>query len=83
VAFFPAVTVPVGAYATAQERDALLVAKDEDVHRFSVTYGAPPKVVWVRLGNCTTDDLAGLLRRHRAYIERFVQQTHATFLELG
>jgi predicted nuclease of predicted toxin-antitoxin system len=52
------VTVPVGAYATAQERDALLVTKDEDVHRFSVMYGAPPKVVWVRLGNCATDDVA-------------------------
>jgi predicted nuclease of predicted toxin-antitoxin system len=67
----------------AQERDALLVTKDEDFHRFSVMYGAPPKVLWVRLGNCTTDDVAGLLRRHRGDIERFVQQTEATFLELG
>jgi predicted nuclease of predicted toxin-antitoxin system len=65
------------------QRDALLVTKDEDFHRFSVIYGAPPKVVWVRRGNCTTDDVAGLLRRHRADIERFVQQTDATFLELG
>ncbi len=31
-----------------------IVSKDEDFHQLSFLYGAPPKVVWVRLGNCTT-----------------------------
>jgi predicted nuclease of predicted toxin-antitoxin system len=67
----------------AQEREVLLVTKDEDFHRLSVLNGAPPKVIWVRLGNCSTDDVAGLLRRHRSDIEHFVQHSEATFLELG
>jgi predicted nuclease of predicted toxin-antitoxin system len=27
-----------------------IVSKDEDFHQLSFLYGAPPKVVWVRLG---------------------------------
>ena len=34
-----------------------IVSKDEDFHQLSFLYGAPPKVVWVRLGNCTTADI--------------------------
>ena len=52
----------------AQERGCTLVTKDEDFHRLSVLRGAPPKVVWLRIGNCTTDDVAKLLRRHAADI---------------
>ena len=50
----------------AQELGCTLVTKDEDFHRLSVLRGAPPKVVWLRIGNCTTEDVAGLLRRHAA-----------------
>ncbi len=34
----------------AQERGCMLVTKDEDFHRLSVLRGAPPKVVWLRIG---------------------------------
>jgi predicted nuclease of predicted toxin-antitoxin system len=40
----------------------VLVTKDEDFHGLSVLLGPPPKVVWVRLGNCTTVRVAQLLR---------------------
>jgi predicted nuclease of predicted toxin-antitoxin system len=39
-----------------------LVTKDEDFHRLSVLRGAPPKVVWLRVGNCTTRDLCAARR---------------------
>ena len=39
-----------------------------------------PKVVWVRLGNCTTDDVVGLLElRHRRLLE-FDDQPEVAFL---
>jgi predicted nuclease of predicted toxin-antitoxin system len=75
----PDVTV----WQLAQERDCVLVTKDEDFHRLSVLRGAPPKVIWLRLGNCSTDEVAHLLRRHVADIQRFAEQTEVTFLELG
>jgi predicted nuclease of predicted toxin-antitoxin system len=67
----------------AAENGLVLVTKDEDFHRLSVLHGAPPKVVWIGLGNCSTDDVARLLRaRHREIVE-FVEHPEATFLALG
>jgi predicted nuclease of predicted toxin-antitoxin system len=48
-------------WQAAVEHRFLLVTKDEDFHRLSVLHGAPPKVVWLRLGNCTTQDIIDLL----------------------
>ena len=67
----------------AKDRGCLLVTKDEDFHRLSILRGAPPKVVWLRLGNCTTEDVARLLRQHVADLQAFTEQAEATFLELG
>jgi predicted nuclease of predicted toxin-antitoxin system len=67
----------------AREHGCLLVTKDEDFHRLSVLRGAPPKVVWLRVGNCSTETLAGVIRRHADDIRRFAAQDEATFLELG
>jgi len=61
----------------------LVVSKDEDFHRLAVLRGAPPKFVWIQLGNCTTGDIAQLLRRHHHNIVRFNEQNEATVLELS
>ena len=61
----------------------LLVSKDEDFHRLSVLLGAPPKVIWIRRGNCSTEEIAQLLRQHHADIQHFAEQDEATFLALG
>ena len=36
----------------AQDREWVIVSKDEDFQDLSVRYGPPPQLVWVRLGNC-------------------------------
>ena len=58
-------------------------AKDEDFHRLALLRGAPRKFIWIRLGNCTTDDVAQLLRRRHDDIIQFNAQDEATVLELG
>jgi predicted nuclease of predicted toxin-antitoxin system len=67
----------------AIEHGCILVSKDEDFHRLSVLRGAPPEVVWLRIGNCTTDAVATLLRRHEPALQSFADQDEATFLALG
>jgi predicted nuclease of predicted toxin-antitoxin system len=67
----------------AREHGCVLVTKDEDFHRLSVLRGTPPKVVWLRVGNCTTTDIATLLRDHADELRDFEAQTEVTFLELG
>ena len=42
----------------AKENGFVIVSKDDDFEQRSILLGHPPKVVWIRLGNCKT----GILR---------------------
>ena len=70
-------------WTAAAEQGCILVTKDEDFHRLSVLRGAPPKVIWLRLGNATTDDVARLLRDRHEDILGFTSQNETNFLVLG
>ena len=67
----------------AARHGLVIVTKDADFHQRSFLLGAPPKVVWLRLGNCTTDDVARLLRARATDIREFVAAADVTFLELN
>jgi predicted nuclease of predicted toxin-antitoxin system len=56
-----------------------IVSKDSDFHQRSLFYGFPPKVVWVRTGNCSTDQIIDLIRSHTEEIERFISDPEASF----
>jgi predicted nuclease of predicted toxin-antitoxin system len=49
----------------------VIVSKDKDFYQRALYYGAPPKFIWLRLGNCTRDDLLALIRRHEQHILAF------------
>ena len=49
----------------------------------SLLEGYPPKVVWVRLGNCSTSEIEGLLRSSFEVIRGFVAAGEETCLLLG
>ena len=57
----------------AKANDFMIVSKDADMHDLSLALGTPPKVIWVRLGNCSTAQMANLLRQHYPVIARFYQ----------
>ncbi len=67
----------------AQDNSLIICSKDSDMHQRSFLLGYPPKVVWVRLGNCSTSDVAHLLRKHLAAIEEFAADDYASFLTLS
>lgn len=67
----------------AAERGVILVTKDSDFHQLSLVRGAPPKVVWIRLGNASTRQVAELLRQHAADVHAFAEDSAAVFLALG
>ncbi|HEY2961096.1 MAG TPA: DUF5615 family PIN-like protein [Pyrinomonadaceae bacterium] len=68
-------------YAT--RNDLIIVSKDNDMHQRSFLFGAPPKVVWVRLGNCSTSDVENLLRQHVDTLKTFDSDAFASFLSLS
>ena len=67
----------------AKERGFTIVSKDGDFRQLSFLAGPPPKVVWVRLGNCTTDDIATVLRRRADDLRDFASAPEAAFLVVG
>jgi predicted nuclease of predicted toxin-antitoxin system len=48
-----------------------IVSKDADFYERSMRVGAPPKVIWVRLGNCSTVAVEMLLRNSQQALIRF------------
>ena len=67
----------------AQKNSLTICSKDSDMHQRSFVLGYPPKVVWVRLGNCSTTEVEQLLRKHFKAIEAFVADNYASFLVLS
>jgi predicted nuclease of predicted toxin-antitoxin system len=61
----------------------VIVSKDTDFQQRALLYGHPPKVIWVRLGNCTTAAVAALLRSRLADIQAFEGDPIAAFLALS
>ena len=58
----------------------VLVSKDNDFRQRSFQYGAPPKVVWLSVGNAGTAVILQLLRESREEIERFVASAEEALL---
>ena len=70
----------VWAYAAA--RGLAVVSKDADFAALSMAFGPPPKVVWLRVGNAPTQDVAALLRVRASDIRAFLADPSVGLLEL-
>ncbi|HEY1755746.1 MAG TPA: DUF5615 family PIN-like protein [Bryobacteraceae bacterium] len=51
----------------------VIVSKDGDFHDISVFRGSPPKVVWLRAGNCSTSQIQNILERAKSALEAFTE----------
>ncbi|MBC7815149.1 MAG: DUF5615 family PIN-like protein [Burkholderiales bacterium] len=66
----------------ARQNACCLVTKDSDFNDLLATKGFPPKVIWIRLGNCTTAEIAALLQTYHETIQEFNQDSTVGLLEL-
>lgn len=48
-----------------------VVTKDDDYQQLGMLLGPPPKVIWIRLGNCQVEPLEALLRQALAAVREF------------
>ena len=60
-----------------------IVSKDADFHERSFLFGPPPKVIWIRRGNCSTEEVIAILREHHAELLAFDGDEDSAFLALG
>ena len=70
-------------WSYARAHGLTIVSKDVDFHQRSLLLGAPPKLVWIRSGNCSTDEIIAVLRTHHSELLAFEADREAAFLALG
>lgn len=66
----------------AKANNFAILTKDADFYHLLNKYGYPPKVVWIRSGNVTTNYIVSLLQRNDATILNFLTSSPAGILEL-
>lgn len=66
----------------AKENGFMLVSKDSDFYEKSILYGHPPKVIWIKRGNCTNRQIQLLLRNKLDVISGFYQNNEVSFISI-
>ena len=66
----------------AKNEGFVIVSKDTDMHDLSLFRGLPPKVIWIRLGNCSTREVEQLLRKDAQVIRLFCLDDDVSLLAL-
>ncbi|QQS33684.1 MAG: DUF5615 family PIN-like protein [Acidobacteriota bacterium] len=66
----------------AKENDLIIVTKDADFGDISVLRGFPPKLIWIRRGNCKTTTIATILIENRDAISNLIADERAGMLTL-
>lgn len=61
----------------------IIVSKDTDFYSLAMVHGPPPKVIWLRVGNAGTTEIAALLRASRGVVAGFEADPEAGLLILG
>ena len=59
-----------------------IVSKDSDFAERSVLKGAPPKVIWLRIGNSPTQEIERILRSGYELVREFLEERDETCLIL-
>ncbi len=53
----------------ARRESFLIVTKDADFSDLCMLLGFPPKIIWIRRGNCQTSAIETMLRHHHEDVE--------------
>jgi predicted nuclease of predicted toxin-antitoxin system len=67
----------------ARQNDFAILSKDIDFEQRALLHGHPPKVVWVRLGNCSTAEVESLLKTRLVDLLKFEADPQASFLAVS
>lgn len=66
----------------AKTNGFILVSKDSDFYDKSALYGHPPKVIWIRRGNCSNRQIQILLRNRADAIQSFERNADLSCIKL-
>jgi predicted nuclease of predicted toxin-antitoxin system len=66
----------------ALQQNYTIVTRDSDYNDLSLIRGFPPKVIWIRRGNCSTHEIEDMLRAATLDIQAFFQNPALGILTL-
>lgn len=66
----------------ARDNGFTIVSKDNDFCQLSFLYGAPPKVIWLSIGNAATGAILRILNDRRSSVEAFMRDPVESLLVL-
>ena len=66
----------------AKANGLCIVTQDSDFAERSRLYGAPPKVVWLRCGNSTPQQVEAILRHNAVLITELIQNPALHYVEI-
>lgn len=66
----------------AQRNEFTIVTKDSDFNDLSIIRENPPKVIWLRVGNCKVSEIEGKIRENLIVINEFSNDPNLGILEV-
>jgi predicted nuclease of predicted toxin-antitoxin system len=66
----------------AKDNGFMVVSKDSDFYEKSILHGHPPRVIWVKRGNCANRQIQLLLRNKADIIAEFYQNDRVSFIRI-
>ena len=67
-------------WAFARENTFSIVTKDADFQEISLRLGMPPKVIWLRRGNCSVDETVAMLHDNVDGTRMFIADARSAVL---
>jgi len=70
-------------YDYAAQNDFVIVSKDDDFYQLSLRYGPPPKIIWLNIGNCKTEEAHSQLLSYADQIVAFHAEPETSYMVIG
>lgn len=60
----------------AKDNGDAIITFDQDFSELALLRGTPPKIIWLRIGNSTNDEIADFLKANLIIIESFLNDSY-------
>jgi len=66
----------------ARNNNYTIVTKDSDFNDIAIHRGTPPKIIWIKVGNCKISEIENILRVNEIEIKVFLDEPNGAILEI-
>ena len=66
----------------AKANNYTIVTKDSDFNDLAIFKGIPPKVIWLKIGNCKVIEIEKILKEYEHTIKVFLNEEESAILEI-